>query len=263
MTTIITFIFFILGAIIGSFLNVVILRFNTHKTLGGRSMCMSCRSHLHWYDLVPMLSFLWLGGKCRSCKVNFSAQYFWVELLTGFVFALLFIKLNTLFFFSSSIVFAFSFAFYATVFAILMIIAVYDLRHKIIPDTLSIVVGILGLLSLFLFRDNTLGLYLPNLWDILAGFVISVPFALLWFFSGGKWMGLGDAKMMVGLGWILGFAQVVSGTVIAFWIGSVTGILLLFLNKNKFKINSEIPFAPFLIVGSFIAFFFSLNLFLL
>ncbi len=263
MTTTITFIFFILGAIIGSFLNVVIFRFNTHKTLGGRSICLSCNNKLHWHDLVPLFSFLWLGGKCRNCKTGFSAQYFWVELLTGVIFASLFIKFSSFFYFASPLVFAFTFAFFATFFSLLLVVSVYDLKHKIIPDTFSIVLGIFGFIALFLFNHSEMALSLPSWQTVLAGFAISLPFTLIWYFSDGKWMGLGDAKMMLGVGWVLGLAGVLSGAVIAFWIGAILGIILLLANKSKFKINSELPFAPFLALGSFVAFLFSLNFFLI
>jgi prepilin signal peptidase PulO-like enzyme (type II secretory pathway) len=78
--------FFVFGSIIGSFLNVLILRFNTGATFGGRSKCFSCGRELRWYDLVPILSFLFLRGRCRFCKSKISLQYPTVELITGLIF---------------------------------------------------------------------------------------------------------------------------------------------------------------------------------
>src|SRR3989338_2003903 len=88
-------IFFILGLIIGSFLNVVICRFKA-RPLGGRSACMSCQSKLSWYELIPLFSFLSLGGRCRNCKTRISIQYPLVELATGIIFSLLFVKFSAL-----------------------------------------------------------------------------------------------------------------------------------------------------------------------
>src|SRR3989338_3567698 len=108
MITIVTILFLVLGLIIGSFLNVVIYRYNTARTLGGRSACMSCQKVLCWYELIPLISFLALGGRCKYCKTKISKQYPAVELLTGIIFASLFLKFQGLFF-GSTPLFAASF----------------------------------------------------------------------------------------------------------------------------------------------------------
>src|SRR5688572_15032179 len=138
MIPILIVVFFILGLIIGSFLNVVILRTHTNKSFGGRSACMSCRSTLAWYELIPVISYLGLGGKCRSCKTNISIQYPLVELLSGIIFALIFYKFYELFF-ADPFSFAISYGFYATFFALLLVVSVYDFKHKIIPDAFSLI----------------------------------------------------------------------------------------------------------------------------
>ena len=117
MITILTIIFFSLGLIIGSFLNVVILRLNTEKSFGGRSACMVCRSQLCWYELIPVLSFLFLRGRCRNCKTKISFQYPLVELAAGIIFAALFIKFQDVFFFNDPVAFSLTYAFYAAVFS--------------------------------------------------------------------------------------------------------------------------------------------------
>lgn len=250
MTLIVTIIFAGLGLIIGSFLNVVILRLNTQKTLGGRSACMSCRSTLSWYELIPVFSYLGLGGKCKSCQSKISVQYPLVEIFTGLVFTLLFLKFSDLFFYDI-ISFSASYAYYALMSSLLIVITVYDLKHKIIPDILSLVFGILGFIGIFIFDQGYLSLHWPSLSDFLAGFVLSVPFALLWFLSRGKWMGLGDGKLLVGLGFMLGMLGVLSAVVFAFWAGGAIGILLLIFSK-KYGRKSEVPFAPFLVLGAFL-----------
>jgi len=259
MTTILTIIFFVLGLIIGSFLNVVILRFNTQKTFGGRSGCMSCQKKLSWYELFPVFSFIFLKGRCKGCRTKISWQYPLVELVTGIIFACLFLKFQGVFY-ANTFIFAGTMAYYAGAFSLLVVIAVYDLRHKIIPDTLALVLGALTFLGLFFFSASGFNFHLPTVMELLAGPIIALPFALIWLVSKGTWMGLGDAKLMISLGWLLGLSRVLSGTVLAFWTGAIVGIILMALSR-KHSIKSEIPFAPFLVLGTILAFLFELHIF--
>ena len=259
MIFILVLIFFVFGLIIGSFLNVVILRLNTEKTFGGRSGCMSCQHKLSWYELIPVFSFLGLGGRCLKCKSKISIQYPIVELLTGLIFGALFLKFQDVFFLST-ISFSLTYAFYAAAFSLLLVIAVYDLKHKIIPDELALILGILAFFGLFFFNSLGFSPHLPTIWEFLSGLLISAPFALLWLVSSGKWMGLGDAKLAIGLGWLLGLSRALSGVVVAFWVGAIVGIALVIFSK-KHGMKSEIPFAPYLVLGTILAFLFELHLF--
>ncbi|OGJ04322.1 hypothetical protein A3G06_02130 [Candidatus Nomurabacteria bacterium RIFCSPLOWO2_12_FULL_46_14] len=263
MTLIPALIFFALGLTIGSFLNVVIYRYNTERHFGGRSACLSCFKKLSWYELFPVLSFVWLRGRCRSCQARISAVYPVVEIITGLIFAMLFLKLENVFF-ADTLVFAIAFAYFATMFSILLVIAVYDLRHKIIPDMMVLLFGILAFAGLFLFGNaDAAPIFYPHLPDpssFMAGLVVSAPFALIWLLSRGAWMGLGDAKLAVGLGWLLGIAGIFSAAVLAFWLGAIVGIFLLIFSK-KYGAKSEIPFAPFLVLASFLVFIFQINVF--
>ena len=259
MTSILAIIFFVFGLIIGSFLNVVILRFNTQKSFGGRSSCMTCQKQLSWYELFPVFSFIFLRGKCKGCKTKISWQYPLVELATGIVFACLFLKFQDLFY-TSTFVFAGTMAFYASMFSLLAVITVYDIRHKIIPDTLALAFGILAFVGLFFFSITGFNLHIPSVWEFLSGIIIALPFALLWLVSKGTWMGLGDAKLAIGLGWLLGLSRALSGVVLAFWSGAIIGLILIAVSK-KHSMKSEIPFAPFLVLGALLAFLFELHLF--
>ncbi len=259
MLTLLTIIFFTFGLIIGSFLNVVIARYNTERGFGGRSACMSCRTTLHWFDLVPLGSYLILGGRCRTCSVRISMQYPMVELVTGLIFALLFLKFQNIFLLNT-LHFALTYAFYGTLFALLIVIATYDLKHKIIPDAFSFAFGALSFLGIFIFGEGGLGLHVPHWSEFLSGIFIALPFALLWLLSRGAWMGLGDGKLALGLGWMLGLSRALSGIVLAFWTGALVGIFLMVLSRN-YKMRTEIPFAPFLVFGAIVAFLFDLNIF--
>ena len=259
MEIILTIIFFCFGLIIGSFLNVVIFRLNTEKSFGGRSACMSCQNKLSWYELIPVASFLFLGGRCKNCKTKISGQYPIVETATGIIFAAIFLKFQDIFFLDA-INFSFTYAYFVAMFSLLLVIAVYDFKHKIIPDTLSIIFGILGFLGLFFFSDFGFYPHMPSLLEFLSGLLIATPLALFWLVSKGSWMGLGDAKLALGLGWLLGLSRVFSGAVVAFWIGAIVGLFLVLFKKN-YGMKSEIPFAPYLALGAFLAFIFELHLF--
>lgn len=254
MSLALTIVFFLLGLIIGSFLNVVICRYNTARSFGGRSMCLSCSEEIDWHDLVPLFSFLVLRGRCRSCQSKISWQYPLVEFITGIIFALLFWKFEYLFW-SGAWLFALHLAFYAAAFSLALVIAVYDLKHKIIPDVVVFVFGALAFLGLFLFQAGFFLPHWPSLWDMSVGIFAALPFAALWFLSRGTWMGLGDAKLMLGLGWLLGAQNTVFALFIAFGLGFLVGVAMLIVSK-KYHLRSEIPFAPFLVLGAFLAFIF-------
>lgn len=229
---------FIFGTIIGSFLNVVALRFNTGMGVHGRSQCFSCGYTLTWHDLIPVFSFLAYRGKCRSCKSPISYQYPLVESLMGVLFVLLFWK------FSYSIGLL---VLHLIISSVLMVAVIYDLKHKVIPNILSYIFIILSGISLFFTGPSLLGA---------AGILISLPFWFIVLVSKETWMGGGDAKLAMGIGWLLGISQGISALILATWIGALVGIPLLFIKKKGGTIKRiEIPFAPFLILGMYIALF--------
>jgi len=252
---------FLLGTIIGSFLNVVIYRFNTGKTMvNSRSICMTCNRELRWFELIPILSFVMQSGKCRRCKEVISYQYPIVEFLGGLMFVLVAYHFIPVLFFSSNL-YVLLVVLFVFIFSLLIVISVYDYRHKIIPDKLVYIFSFVAFVSIFVNQSGIGPLFIwPDIYSLLAGPVLATPFALLWLVSAGKWMGLGDAKLMLGLGWMLGFSIGLSGVVLAFWIGSIISLIVMFFTNKKLNMKTEIPFAPFLIIGAFIAFLFSLDI---
>lgn len=259
---------FILGVTIGSFVNVLIFRSRSGVSLGGYSKCLSCAKRLRTRHLIPLLSYLWQGGKCAFCGVKISLQYPLVEALLGvlYVAVLLVHDFNPLTATSSQILLI---LLDACIWTILLAITVYDVRHRIIPDSFSLLLALtagFGLLIKYSIGASTISLLsalplgvLPWWIDIAAGPLLALPFALLWFFSGGRAMGLGDAKLAWGLGWFLGFTHGVSAIVFAFWVAFFPSLFLLFVPKKRFTMKSEIPFAPFLVIGTFITYFFGFN----
>ena len=253
---------FLLGTIIGSFLNVVIYRFNTGKSIvRGGSMCMTCSHKLRWYELIPIFSFLIQSGRCRKCASAISHQYPIVEFITGVVFVLIVMNLLPILFFAPNL-FITLIILFAFIFSLLIVISFYDIRHKIIPDTLVYIFILVAFISLFINYSITGPFFaLPSLTRIIAGPLFALPFALIWLLSRGRLMGLGDAKIILGIGWIFIPVQSFAILTLAFWIGSITSIIILLLSKKKVGMKTEIPFAPFLVFASFIVFFFNLDIF--
>ncbi|MFA6536168.1 MAG: prepilin peptidase [Candidatus Paceibacterota bacterium] len=256
--------FFLLGLIIGSFLNVLILRYRTGRTVLGRSACFSCGTTLIWQDLVPVFSFLAIGGKCRSCGSKISIQYPLVEFLTGLIFLAVFWQVGLRFGLES----LFYLIYYLIIWSLLIVILVYDLRHKIIPDGFVYTFAILALVNFLAITPFEQLSQSSGLWELLAGPILFLPFFLVWSLSRGRLMGLGDGKLALGIGWMLGLAKGGTAIILGFWVGAVVSIILLILSKlglslggKPLTIKSEVPFAPFLILGILIVFLTGFNLF--
>ncbi len=238
-------IIFVFGLIIGSFLNVVILRLNTGRSVvSGRSKCAVCSTTLRWYELIPVFSFLGLRGKCRSCKSQISFQYPFVELITGVLFVILYTRifLQQGLDLYSWVAFLFS----IIVAALLIVVTIYDLRHKIIPDKIVYPFIVLSFVSI-VWKVATIPSF-SFLNALLAGFLLAAPFFFLWFFSKGRLMGFGDVKLALGVGWLVGIAGSISVFLLSFWLGAIIGLLLLGVSRS-YGMKSEIPFAPFMIVA--------------
>ncbi len=242
---------FIFGTIIGSFLNVVIYRMNTGRSVArGRSKCAACNETLHWQDLVPVWSFLALGGKCRTCKTKISFQYPLVELVTGILFTVLYMYI--LLPAGLSLAGFVQFFFVAALCSVAIVIAAYDFRHKIIPVAPMRVLFLLAfgsVIARFLLNSN-----FPLGEMLLAGPVVALPFFLLWLISRGRWMGFGDVKIALALGWLFGISAGLSVVLVSFWVGGIVGLFLLALS-NRYGMKSQIPFAPFLLVAALIVYF--------
>ena len=218
------------GVVIGSFINVIVLRLGTGRSLGGRSLCLSCGHQLNACDLIPILSFLIQRGRCRYCTTKISPQYLLVELFTAVLFGLTAYRHLPILIYPIT--------------ALLVAMVAYDIKHKIIPDVFVYPFIILTLFASSFAKAN-----------LISGVALFVIFGGLWLVSGGKWMGFGDAKLVLGIGLLLGPNLSFMGMLIAFWSGAIVGIAMLYLSRGSLTIKSEIPFAPFLIFGMFVALF--------
>ncbi len=219
---------------------------------------------LEWFDLVPVVSFIALRGRCRRCRSAISPQYPVVELVTGIVFALVFVHQNPI---TSPWLLVTGYWF--LVWSILIAISVYDLRHKIIPNGLVYFFIVLALLSalggwnLPALRSFSEG---GDIGNVTAGPLLALPLAILWLLSRGRAMGLGDAKLSLGIGWLLGLPQGIAALALSFWTGALVAVLMLALQRvglcsrrRAVTMKSEIPFGPFLALGAFLAWFFEID----
>lgn len=244
-----------LGAIAGSFLNALSFRFGTGRSvLRGRSRCMRCGHTLGALDLVPIFSYLFLRGRCRYCSTRVSLQYPLVEAAAALVSLAIFLAHP-----QEPLAYLFWFVVWMT----LLFVVVYDLRHTVIPWSCSILLAVLALLYLALSFGGVLGPTEPAgslLWSALAGPVLALPLFFISFVSKGAWMGWGDGALELSLGWFLGLSLGATALMFAFWIGATVGIVLILL-KRGFRMGSEIPFAPFLVLGAFIVYVFHIDLF--
>ena len=253
---------FIFGLIVGSFLNCVIYRLQTDEKVGGmsRSHCVKCGHILRWYDLIPVLSFLMLRGKCRYCKKPISIQYPLVEIATGLLFVLIFWHWHFGLWIFSDFGFLISglihYFYYLIISCFLIVIFVYDLKHYIILDKVIYPAIILTLIYqiIFNFQFSIFNFQLNNfLYTLFAAVLAAGFFAMLVFGSRGKWMGVGDIKLGFLMGLILGYPQILTGLFLAFLFGAIIGTGLIILKKKTLK--SEVPFGPFLVTGTFVAMF--------
>jgi leader peptidase (prepilin peptidase)/N-methyltransferase len=240
------FLIFILGASLGSFANVCIYRLpkNT-QIVSGRSFCPRCKKKLNWFDNLPIISYLFLSGKCRKCKKIIPLRYLIVEIITGITFLLIYINFNN-----------FLTIIFLSILSLLFIIIFFiDLENFTIPDCLNISIMALALSKNFLPISNTSFIQEINQ-SIIGGMV---GYSSIWLiiylykvFKKVEGMGLGDAKLMAGIGLLFGWQSVP----FVLFVSAILGLIFVLpslINKQK-NMRSEIPFGPFIIVACLIYF---------
>ena len=235
---------FILGGIWGSFCNVCIYRLPLEKNIiKGRSFCTSCEKQINWYDNIPLLSFIFLKGKCRCGKSKISLQYFIVELLSAISFVLIYyfygVSITTLLLIILTIFF--------------IIIFFIDLKHYIIPNELTFPLMLIGFIKSF---DPNLNQSLfPNYINSLIGgfFGYSIIWSIIFFYKTlrkKEGMGLGDAKLIAVVGFWFGWFSIPFTIFISSMVALIFSIPSL-INKTK-DMSTQIPFGPFIIIGCLI-----------
>jgi prepilin signal peptidase PulO-like enzyme (type II secretory pathway) len=245
---------------IGSFLNCFIWRLHKKEGLWNRSYCPKCKKQITWYDNIPVLSFIALGGKCRYCHKAISWQYPIVELITGLLFAFgwqyelknypyeFWLDFNFMFHNLKFILQIFRDWF---LIAVMIIVFIYDLRWYLILDkiTLPACVIILGL-------NLSLGFSWQNL--LIAGIIGSSFFLLQFVISRGRWIGGGDIRLGLLMGLTLGWPKVLLAIFLAYILGSVIGVGLIVTGKKK--MDSQIPLGTFLALATLVVLFWGQNI---
>jgi prepilin signal peptidase PulO-like enzyme (type II secretory pathway) len=207
---------------------------------------------------VPVFSFLVQRGRVRGSAARLSSQYPLVEIATGVLFALLGFRIGPYLLSGEYVLFVGLTLLWVVIISLCVVIFVYDLKHKIIPD--PFVFALIGIAFVVLFVSPAAPfVQMPTLQALAAGPIVAAPLFLLWLVSGGRWMGFGDVKLMLGVGWLLGISTGLASVILAFWIGAVIGVFVLWYTK-RLKKNAELPFAPFLLIGSFIAFVYTIDI---
>ena len=235
---------FALGGIWGSFCNVCIYRLpDNDSVVTKRSFCRSCKNKIKWYDNIPLLSFIFLKGKCRNCSNKISSQYFLVELIAAISFLSIYyiygISITTLLLIILSIFF--------------IIIFFIDLKHYIIPNELTFPLMLIGFIKSF--DPNLNQTIFPNYINSLLGgfFGYAVIWLIIFFYKkvrNKEGMGLGDAKLMAVVGFWFGWASIP----FTIFISSAVALVLVIpsLIKKTRNMSAQIPFGPYIIIGCII-----------
>lgn len=233
---------FLFGITVGSFLNVLIDRPIQGKSINGRSICDYCHHQLAWYDLIPIVSFFLLKGRCRYCQKKLSWQYPVVELLTGISFLSIFVFYFKIF--NNFSIFSLQFLKILVIFGLvstLIVILFSDFKYHLVSD--HILIGFF----VFSFLYHLVNYNLQFIYFLTSGFLVSLPIFFLYHFTREKAMGLGDVYMSFIIGFLLGWQKGFLALYIGFLTGAVVSLILIILRQKKIK--SKIAFGPFLILG--------------
>lgn len=246
---------FLFGLIIGSFLNCLIWRLHTGESLLGRSYCPKCRRQISWYDNLPVLSFVFLRGKCRQCNKSISYQYPLVEFITGILFVISYhlnyelyspaggTNYETIIHNSLFIIQLLRDWF---LICVMIVVFIYDLRWYLILDAITLPACLVML---------TFNLFLGFSWQglLFSGIIGGSFFLIQFIISRGRWIGGGDIRLGLLMGLALGWPGVLTAIIISYFIGSIVGLSLIAAGKKQW--GSEVPLGVFLAAGTVITLF--------
>jgi len=234
--------FVVLGAILASFIGVLAERAHTGESwINGRSKCNSCSTNLGVLDLVPVASWLSTFGRCGHCGIKLPVSYVAGEFVLALLFGLAYMALQI----------GVPLILFLAALSVLAYIVIYDLRHTIVPMVASVVFVILSAAFAYFtsFDHQEFGL------TVLFAGVTGMAFFLLHVLSRGRFMGLGDSPIALGLALLVGFAAAFPGLLFSFWIGALCGIIILVGKPRGHRMGIEVPFVPFLAAGYMLAYF--------
>lgn len=256
---------FLIGLSAGSFVNVLVFRFGFTESPAPRSHCMACDAPLLWYDLVPIVSFFMLRGRCRSCGSALSLQYPVVEFLLGALFLGALLVLPPVLSLWSVVSFTMLLVFLCALIAL----ALYDIRHTLVP--LPFIYALIGS-ALAASASNAVFVHSfePLIESFLGGFALLGFFLAIVLLTGGRGMGMGDAYIAGAAGLLLGLLRGIEAIMFGVWSATIVYLVIFFLSSlNRKKplfpssprvtIKTELPFVPFLAFGIILALFTGLS----
>lgn len=260
MESLLVLFFTVLGLLVGSFLNVAVLRFGFTERASARSRCASCDTALEPHDLVPVMSYVALRGRCRTCGSSLSVQYPLVELATAALFGATYAYLVP-----ATTLEAISFLSVLGFWAALLVLVAYDIRHTLIPMQFVYMLWAFAGVHAAVAAYHVMS-FAPLIDAVVGSVVCGGFFALIHVATRGKGMGIGDAYVAGALGLLLGLGAGVAASAFGVWIGAAVGVAGLGVTRmshalplswgvRRVTLSTEIPFAPFLAVGAVIAYF--------
>lgn len=230
------FFLIILGLAVGSFINVVVVRLAAGEKLTGRSHCRKCQRQLKWYHNIPVLSFLYLRGRCAWCQGTIAWQYPLVEAAAALLFGV------SVFFITAGD--WLGWLIYLVLVSYLLVLFVFDFKYMVLPDSLTLS-GAAVLLVLNLWHARPLG-------ELLSGLVLGGGFfALQYLVSRGRWVGAGDIRFGLLIGAALGWRLTIVALLFSYWLGAIAALALLILGRARR--GSHLPFGTFLAAATLLA----------
>lgn len=232
----VVFFVFTIGAAMGSFINVVVDRLIHNKSLMGRSHCDHCKKKLEWFELFPILSYVFLKGRCRRCHVKLSLEHPLIEIATGLLYVVTWFMVPPE-----------SLVLYWGIVSCAWVIVLSDLRYKLISDSMQIALFLFILFQKIFEKASIFSL----LGDFLSGIFVLLPIGLIYVITNERAMGLGDVILAGIIGFFLGVGKGLLALYVSFLVGAIVGVVLLVQRKKGMK--SAVPFGPFLIIGMLVA----------
>lgn len=234
-------VFLILGAVFGSFANVIIMRLPKDESLLPSSHCRSCQKKISWFHNVPIFAWIYLRGQCRSCGAKIPLRYLLVEVLMACLFWATYHRFGLSWFTLEVLIFVFG----------AVTASFIDIDHMILPDEFTLGGALVALLGALLnperlFLDAVLGFLLGG------GFLFAVGY-IYWFFRGREGMGGGDIKLLAWIGALLGLVSIPFILLVSATLGTIHGLLTMWLQKKE--ANEGFPFGPAIVVATFIYLF--------
>ena len=222
--------FFIIGAVYGSFLNMLLWRLPRDQGLGGRSRCPLCQAQLAWHNLIPIFSFIFLLGRCRTCRARIPNRYLLVEIVSA-------ATLGLFGFFVVPVLTIVPMIFGVCIAFTLLVLLFFDLYYFILPDMVVIPAILIVMLYAIFVGANPVQ-------HLVTALISGLFFGILYVVSKGRWLGFGDVKLAILLGLIFGYPLSYLIILASVWVGAITGLVMIALGKATMK--KALPFGAFL-----------------